>query len=760
MLRHGRCLRRHHQVALAQLGNVYFALDSQEYLMSPHPRCFGVLAASMTLALTACGESPPDAVPVAAPLEGTFVSIPKDLSESDIGEGRNTLESIGVSQQALIAADGSDFYIAVHRSALEGTWFLSTYLKQLHPGGPGPQTLGTRVVELRLQNDQLYVFDVDERRQTSDIFDPALIIEAYPVVEDPRFRLYPDWRDYVFIDPSAGLNRFGALADASSNGGEVAIETELMFAQRFRELDDGVAYELVFTGYADAPIGSPDDVEENDRRIAGTLGIGWRRYAEGERFRTVDEPPVPHYFLSEPRIVPNTGEIARYAAHWDLHPGMEPIAWHISPELEAIDRNSDANLVAAVKAGIESWNDAFGFTVFTATVAEPDLSFAQDDVNYFIVDPDNSLGFAYADWRTNPNTGEIRGASVYMSSVFFDQVFAADPEESGEGALRHPKPEIPVLTWNGEAALPSCLMWASDAHLHHDETSRLTAAEKLEGYIRHVTAHEVGHTLGLRHNFYGSLLPPSSSVMEYSLGENAIAQQGPGTYDIEAIEYLYGLSPYLPSEPFCTDEDTLVDPYCVRFDSGPDPLAYQVDDFAFFLGLFLDYGYSLEVIEPYFGAYVGGTIDFVRGGDPYASLTAWDALMARIGAPLDPTELAANPSLGVVADIFSRAIFAGVYMEPAGNVVFPPSDPAVIEAISAQASAVLLDADGVRSYETRRVVIDALAAAQNVESLQVLLDARDALELEIASGFLEPADRARTRDLIARIDSVTSPYFP
>src|SRR5262249_46298011 len=87
-----------------------------------------------------------------------------------------------------------------------------------------------------------------------------------------------------------------------------------------------------------------------------------------------------------------------------------------------------------------------------------------------------------------------------------------------------------------------------------------------------VVVHEVGHTLGLRHNFKGSLVPPSTSVMDYLTNEDSLPMNNPGTYDTAAIQYLYGISVDLPKQPFCTDEDTVSDPDCNTFDTSADPL--------------------------------------------------------------------------------------------------------------------------------------------------------------------------------------------
>jgi hypothetical protein len=133
-------------------------------------------------------------------------------------------------------------------------------------------------------------------------------------------------------------------------------------------------------------------------------------------------------------------------------------------------------------------------------------------------------------------------------------------------------------------------------------------------YMKDVTMHEVGHTLGLRHNFRAShaisaaqVADPdftrreafTGSVMEYAPvnlprpGEPAAApfQTTLGPYDYWAIEYAYKpIAPELqatelariaarsgePGLAYGTDEDNFLglDPEALVFDLGDDPLAF------------------------------------------------------------------------------------------------------------------------------------------------------------------------------------------
>ena len=124
--------------------------------------------------------------------------------------------------------------------------------------------------------------------------------------------------------------------------------------------------------------------------------------------------------------------------------------------------------------------------------------------------------------------------------------------------------------------------------------------------LAHLTVHEIGHTLGLRHNFkassqytFAQINSPemkgkgiTASVMDYTpvnicmdekLTQGDFNQIGIGDYDMWVIEYGYGFGDTKktlekvnqPGHMYATDEDTGgPDPLARRYDFAADPLSY------------------------------------------------------------------------------------------------------------------------------------------------------------------------------------------
>ena len=662
-------------------------------------------------------------------------------------------EMVARTTRNLRSSGSGSFYLAIRRSALSERWFWSTYLEQLQPYGPSPGTLGTRVVRFREQNGKLFVFDADDRRATSDIFAPDLIIDAFEIVQNAPFTALPGSGGFLLVDPAAGQNRFGALADWWAEGARpIKLETELGFVEDFRSWSDGGSFAHIFSAYTNEPIGTPDDVDINEFRVAATTRVTLRRYYETPGYTRTPNPGVPHFFTSDPLNFGNGSPVVqRDAVHWGFTPGMQPIKWKIGRGILQYQNDpavGGADLVGAVKRGIESWNTVFGYPVFEAELAAPNERFGDDHYNYFIVDTDASLGFAYADWRTNPITGEVRGASVYFSGAFFAP-FPEDVAAGDGGAPARPTTKrraVPRLVWQGQASEPLCVRYA-DERRAVEGAAGFTAKEKLENYVQEVALHEIGHTLGLRHNFKGSLVPPTSSTMEYNVADVSFVQPVPGPYDIDAIRFLYGMSPDLPAQPFCTDDDTLVDPNCVRFDPPtPAPLYdYQLPFYTFVASMLLDGSLPVELAELYLSFYGLESMGYARAGDASESIAAWSTL---VGGFCDFA--GANAGADAVCGYWFRDL-----VTPQGAISAPISDPAVLAQVATDGQTTITNGD--RDFSVRRAAVDALKSVQNLGSYEALLAARATLAAQLPS--LSGAQGALTRDLVARIDGATTPYF-
>ena len=289
-----------------------------------------------------------------------------------------------------------------------------------------------------------------------------------------------------------------------------------------------------------------------------------------------------------------------------------------------------------MKQGVLLWNTAFervGFKNAIVVQQQPDnADWDGSDTHYNTIRwfAGVDASFAIGPSRANPYTGEI-----YDADIGFSEGIVRSIRRNGEEFI---SPILPLAREGAEEQVRPRLAWDQDgAHLCQlaDGLAQQAAfgvnvlgargsftpemeERMMKEYIIHVTAHEVGHTLGLRHNFRAStLLKPeellnddvteklsqSGSVMDYNpiviAGKDQ--KQGHfvpttlGPYDYWAIEYAY--KPFSDNETeelkkiasraaeaelaYSTDEDamgtysaTALDPLVNQFDQSSDPIKY------------------------------------------------------------------------------------------------------------------------------------------------------------------------------------------
>jgi hypothetical protein len=345
------------------------------------------------------------------------------------------------------------------------------------------------------------------------------------------------------------------------------------------------------------------------------------------------------YFLTVTKDFSDSSDdqnFVRYINRWDLQK-LDPAA-KLSPPKDPIvfylEKTVPVNLRPIVGAGIKDWNKAFEKLGLDNAI---EVRQQRDEETW---DPEDVMhntfrwitaeaGFAMGPSRVNPLTGQILDADI-----IFDASFLRSWRTSYENFT-----PASVGALLGDDAPPGTMRLSHLPRGHRHNECRLTEgmqqqtgfaaavfagqglsekrAELPEEYLsqalKEVVMHEVGHTLGLRHNFKASawktlaeMEDPAkvneatvASVMDYSpvnivpagVKQPSYYTTTIGPYDYWAIEYGYkaitgdenvelakittrsgeaGLD-------YGTDEDTESndpDPLSVRFDLGKDPVAY------------------------------------------------------------------------------------------------------------------------------------------------------------------------------------------
>ncbi|MBU7582714.1 MAG: zinc-dependent metalloprotease [Nostoc sp. TH1S01] len=379
------------------------------------------------------------------------------------------------------------------------------------------------------------------------------------------------------------------------------------------------------------------------------------------RPRLADER-VGYFITAYQDLTKDSGDpFVRYINRWNLEKEdpKAAISRPKKPIIFWIDNAVPLEYRDAIKEGILMWNKAFlkaGFKDAIEAKQMPDnATWDPADIRYNTIRWINTVDgyFAMGPSRVNPLTGEILDADILVDASFvralkseYRKIVQPNQNQNrtslsvwmqnrflcGGDAAKDPNSSQPQengllrnlsklageydLCYGMEAANQFAFGSLAMTLLKDGTPSQDQVKEYINQYLRLIIAHEVGHTLGLRHNFRGStLLPPqemnnkdvthrkglTASVMDY-IPPN-IAPQGTkqgdyfptevGPYDEWAIQYGYistqATTPiaekpllqeianqsYKPELSYSTDEDVYdLDPTADAWDNSNNVLVY------------------------------------------------------------------------------------------------------------------------------------------------------------------------------------------
>lgn len=270
------------------------------------------------------------------------------------------------------------------------------------------------------------------------------------------------------------------------------------------------------------------------------------------------------------------------------------IEWYVT-------RNIPSEYLPFVQAGVEGWNrysqKMWGrdFIKFRGLLPE---GVKIGDPRYNVISWDSvpDATSAYESQASDPLTGLQSHSVIYLPYAWIKigkEFWEANSLTQNEDANARLEKIFHNGSFLGRPLKVRCLQDAAlVASLEAHRSPEVFANELL----KQVLFHEVGHSLGLAHNFKGSLaFDPtdtsslfSSSIMDYNqyqleggTYDSEMSSNGPLLeYDRQILSVLYNSGKDVASSdpvlPACDDEeadsyDGGVDPLCIRYDAGKDP---------------------------------------------------------------------------------------------------------------------------------------------------------------------------------------------